>query len=89
VTVVACLGVVLASPNAPPSPPTAAAGQPPGECATAVIEDWADDGHVQVGRPLPCYREAISALPEDVRAYSSAPEDIKRALLSSLGPAAG
>jgi len=35
--------------------------------------------------PGPCYLAAIEELPEDVRAYTSAKDDISRALNSSRG----
>ena len=50
-------------------------------CSDAILSDWADgriDGTYDAG----CYLAAIDALPEDVRAYSSAEDDISRALLS-------
>lgn len=48
-------------------------------CADAVVTDWSD-GRVD-GRYAPrCYGEAIESLPEDVRAYSTAADDIALAL---------
>ncbi len=49
-------------------------------CAKQVIADWYDNGRVDHIYPLHCYREAIKILPVDVRDYSSAREDILRAL---------
>jgi hypothetical protein len=49
-------------------------------CAKAVVEDWYDNNRVDNIYPLHCYREAIKLLPVDVRDYSSAREDILRAL---------
>lgn len=49
-------------------------------CARQVVADWYDDGRVDRLYPLHCYRDAIKTLPEDVRAYSSAKDDIERAL---------
>lgn len=48
-------------------------------CADVVLADWTDgriDGVYETG----CYLQAIDALPEDVRAYSSAEDDISRAM---------
>jgi hypothetical protein len=45
-----------------------------------VIADWYDNGRVDNIYPLHCYRDAIKILPVDVRDYSSAREDILRAL---------
>ena len=49
-------------------------------CARAVIDDWYADGRVDGTYALHCYDEAIDILPRDVRDYSSAKEDIQRAL---------
>ena len=46
----------------------------------AVIDDWYDDGRVDGTYALHCYDDAIEILPRDVRDYSSAKEDIQRAL---------
>jgi hypothetical protein len=53
-------------------------------CARQVIDDWYADGRVDRSYPLHCYDDAIEALPADVRIYSSAKEDIQRALQSRL-----
>jgi hypothetical protein len=50
------------------------------KCAKEVIADWYDNGRVDKIYPLHCYREAIKILPVDVRDYSSARDDILRAL---------
>ena len=53
-------------------------------CAKHVITDWANDGVVEgLYRPT-CLTEAIRRLPEDLRAYSSAEEDIHNALQRSI-----
>ena len=49
-------------------------------CGRQVIDDWYEDGRVDRTYPLHCYDDAIEALPPDVRDYSSAKEDIQRAL---------
>jgi cobalamin biosynthesis Mg chelatase CobN len=53
-------------------------------CARQVIDDWYDDGRVDRTYPLHCYDDAIEALPPDVRDYSSAKEDILRALQARM-----
>ena len=58
-------------------------------CWQRVIADWSDNGRIDRVYPVTCYREAISHLPEDLLSYSSAPDDIQRALLESRQPAAG
>ena len=57
-------------------------GQAKTSCASALLRDWTDgriDGTYSVG----CYRSALAQLPEDLRIYSSAETDLKRALLTS------
>jgi hypothetical protein len=53
-------------------------------CGRKVIDDWYDDGRVDGTYPEHCYDDAIEALPRDVRDYSSAREDILRALQARL-----
>jgi hypothetical protein len=56
-------------------------GQAKPSCVSAVLNDWRDgriDGAYSVG----CYRAALAQLPEDLRIYSSAESDIKRAMLA-------
>jgi hypothetical protein len=48
-------------------------------CADNIIDDWADNAQIDDTYPVSCYRAAIQALPEDLRAYSSAADDIRRA----------
>jgi hypothetical protein len=52
-------------------------------CGTAVLKDWAD-GKLDRAYPVKCYQAALDAMPEDMRSYTSAPDDIKRALLARL-----
>jgi hypothetical protein len=56
-----------------------AAGPP---CWQQVIQEWTS-GHVGDTYAPGCYREAVKHLPEDLRTYSSAPDDINRALLEA------
>jgi len=49
-------------------------------CATALVQDWSDNGRIDRVYAPSCYPAAIAALPEDVRAYGTAAEDIERAL---------
>jgi hypothetical protein len=66
------LAVVLAGCGEVPQSASARA------CARAVLGDWAD-GRIDHAHPGDCYLAAIDALPEDLRAYSSAADDIARA----------
>lgn len=60
---------------------TPAHATPP--CGDAVVSDWAD-GHID-GRYAPrCYGDALDDLPEDVRAYSTATDDIAQALRARI-----
>ena len=53
-------------------------------CGKKVIDDWYDNGRVDGSYPLHCYDDAIDALPRDVRDYSSAKDDISRALQARM-----
>lgn len=52
-------------------------------CGDKVINDWWD-GRIDGTYPLPCYDDAIEQLPRDMRDYSSAPDDIKRAMQAAM-----
>ena len=56
-------------------------GQARTSCVSAVLNDWRD-GHIDGTHSVACYQTALAQLPEDLRIYSSAESDIKRALLS-------
>jgi len=53
-------------------------------CGKQVIDDWYDNGRVDGSYDLSCYDDAIDALPRDVKDYSSAAEDITRALQAAM-----
>jgi hypothetical protein len=57
-----------------------AATQP---CWKRLVNDWYD-GRIDRTYPVSCYREAIRNLPRDVDEYSSAREDIQRALAQAI-----
>ena len=42
------------------------------------------DGKLDRAYPVKCYQNALDAMPEDMRSYTTAPDDIKRALLARL-----
>ena len=56
------------------------------KCWLAVINDWLDKNRVDHTYPVPCYTQAIQHLNAypDVQQYSSAADDIHRALLAVL-----
>ena len=56
------------------------AGSAATPCWQQVIADWSSDGRVDRTYPLVCYRQAVKRLPEDLKSYSTAPDDIGRAL---------
>jgi hypothetical protein len=58
------------------APSTASANE---ECWRTLVKDWSD-GAISNLYPIGCYRQALANMPEDVRLYSSASDDINRAL---------
>ncbi len=60
-------------------PATGSSAKPPG-CAKQIIADWFDDNRIdKIYKPLSCYRQAIQTLPADVKEYTNAADDIRRA----------
>ncbi len=53
-------------------------------CGDKVIDDWYDNGRVDGEYQLHCYDDAIENLPRDIAVYSSAKEDIQRALTARM-----
>ena len=68
--------VALACAAAVARPLPAAAATP---CWKALLNDWYD-GRIDNTYPLHCYSDALKHLPADVQTYSSAHDDILRAL---------
>jgi hypothetical protein len=60
--------------------PSADAATP---CWKLLLNDWYD-GRIDQTYPVHCYREALKHLPSDVQTYSSAHDDILRALQSAI-----
>ena len=60
--------------------PAAAAHKP--ACWQVLLNDWYD-GRIDGTYPLHCYSDALKHLPSDVNTYSSARDDIERALQSA------
>jgi hypothetical protein len=73
-TLLVLVGLAMLATAAP------AAAASTSNCAKQVIADWFDNTRIDRIYPLHCYREAVKILPVDVRDYSSAREDILRAL---------
>jgi hypothetical protein len=74
VVVVCVAAVALAAPGA------AKAERP--ACAEAVLDDWTR-GTLDSSYSPECYQAAIDALPEDLRAYTTAADDIRRAAIAA------
>jgi hypothetical protein len=51
-------------------------------CWKKLLNDWYD-GRIDNVYPIHCYEDTLKHLPEDISVYSSAREDIKRALQSA------
>ena len=73
-TFVAAAAVALAA------PPSAAAAS---ACWRSVVDDWFA-GHVPATYAPSCYQEALRHLPVDARTYTTAPDDIRRAMLAAI-----
>jgi hypothetical protein len=58
-----------------------ASAAPP--CWKVLLNDWLD-GRIDKLYPVICYRSAINHLPTDIETYSSARDDINRALLARI-----
>jgi hypothetical protein len=61
---------------------SASAGARP-TCPETLLQDWSD-GRIDRAYAVDCYRAALRTLPEDLRAYSSAADDINRALRARI-----
>jgi hypothetical protein len=72
---IAAIGIVVAAASA-----RQASAAP--DCATVVLDEWTS-GTLTTKHPADCYEAAIDALPEDLRAYTSAADDISRALIAA------
>lgn len=55
-------------------------------CWKTLLNDWYD-GRIDGTYPLHCYTDALHHLPSDVKTYSSAADDIERALQSARAAA--
>lgn len=77
------LALIVLAVLAAPSP--AAAAKP---CWVELVNDWYD-GRIDGTYRAKCYRDAIKNIPEDLKGYSAAEEDIRRALLAATREAGG
>jgi hypothetical protein len=81
---VAALALLVAVPAAGAAP--AATSKATNTCWLDVINDWLDNNRVDKTYPTACYTHAIQTLNKypDVQNYSSAADDIHRALLAAM-----
>jgi hypothetical protein len=73
VLVAACAAFAVFASPAPAATP----------CWKLLLNDWYD-GTINNTYPIPCYHEAVKHLPTDVQVYSSARDDILRALQQAV-----
>jgi hypothetical protein len=83
VIAVLSFGIIAPSPSNATEPP----------CSQRVLGDWSDNGRIDRAYALPCYEEAIAAMPTDIRDYTNAQDVIDRAMTNvvrgkSMVPAA-
>jgi hypothetical protein len=80
----AAAAATFAAPAAQAAP--AALMQATSHCWLDVINDWVDNNQVDGTYAIPCYTQAIQQLNErpDIKGYSSAVDDIHRALLAAI-----
>jgi hypothetical protein len=94
--VVASLALLVVGVSGAGAAPAATASAT-ADCWRAVVNDWLGNSRVDGVYAIPCYTQAIQHLNAypDVRSYSSATDDIQRALLAAIrqdrgnGPGAG
>jgi hypothetical protein len=63
--------------------PSVGAAATSSRCGATVLKDWSD-GKLDRTYPVRCYQDALNRMPEDMRSYTTAPDDIQRALLARL-----
>lgn len=83
VRLLALVALVAAAAGALPAAASGAEAAAKVICWKRLLNDWYD-GRIDQAYPVRCYREAIANLPEDIEVYSTAREDIRRALLAAI-----
>ena len=61
--------------------PKASAAKP---CWEQVIDDWTDNGRIDLSYSTSCLQASLSHVPEDVRAYSDFEEKVRQAIQATL-----
>jgi hypothetical protein len=74
ITIVVAAGLAVLAPASAEANPS---------CGDAVFRDWSD-GRIENRYAIPCYGAALDDLPEDIRAYSTAEDDISQALRARI-----
>jgi hypothetical protein len=74
----AAVACALLAASVAPAPASATA-----PCWKVLLNDWLD-GRIDKLYPIACYRQAINHLPTDIDTYSSARDDINRALQARI-----
>ena len=94
VAVASALALLVAVPAASAAPAASQKATP--KCWLQVVNDWLAHGAVTNYYPIPCYTQAIQNLSSypDIKQYSTAIDDIHRALLAAIheehgGPGGG
>lgn len=80
--VVACGALLATTGTGLAQSATATAATP---CAGAILSDWYLDGRIDRLYALPCYEQAIDAVPSEIRDYTDAQEVISRAFHAASG----
>ena len=91
--VAAALGVVVAAVAIVPAlralgGSAAPKAAPSESCRSRLLRDWGD-GRIDGTYPVSCYRLVLRSLPADLAVYSSAPDDIARALSATILQSSG
>jgi hypothetical protein len=73
VLVAVCAALTVSAAPAPAATP----------CWKLLLNDWYD-GSISNVYPIHCYRDAIKHLPTDIKVYSSAADDINRAMRQAI-----
>src|SRR5205814_3536279 len=85
-TIAAAVAILAAGAGSASAAP-AATSKATNTCWLDVVNDWLDhNGQIRGSYPIPCYTQAIQHLDSypDIKEYSTASDDIHRALLAAL-----
>jgi hypothetical protein len=77
------VGITVSSFVLEPAAASGASARTGEGCGLALLRDWAD-GRIEETYAASCYRDAVRRMPEDLRLYSTAVEDIRAAAARTL-----